>query len=161
MLKAFVLCAMFFLPHVAFSQNKVISGKVVDSKDGSPLQGVTVNARNSTTTTVTATDGTFRLSIPATAKSLVFSYVGFGLQEVSIQGTTTANVSMVSNNTSLGEVVVVGYGTQKKATTPYYLNQVNDSTLKADAPLKMFPMVDEKRSRHDCDTAVSAVAGLR
>ena len=137
MLKAFVLCAMFFLPHVAYSQNKVISGKVVDSKDGSPLQGVTVNAKNSTTTTVTGTDGTFSLSIPATAKSLVFSYVGFGLQEVSIQGKTTANVSMVSNNTSLGEVVVVGYGTQRKKDVTASISKITADKI-ANVPAPSF-----------------------
>lgn len=97
-----------------FAQNKVVSGRVTDSKDGSPIPGVSVTVKGGTTGVQTSSDGGFRLSVPESANTLVVSSVGFKSQEVSIDGKTAVEVSLVSTNTSLGEVVVVGYGTARK-----------------------------------------------
>ena len=137
LLKAVVLCTMLFLSHVSYSQNKVVSGKVTDSKDGSPLPGVTVNAKNSTVSTQTTTDGSFSISVPAASKSLVFSSVGFDRQEVSIQGKITANVSLISTATSLGEVVVVGYGTQRKRDVTASISKITADKI-ANVPAPSF-----------------------
>ena len=137
MLKAFVLCTMLFLTHVSYSQNKVVSGKVTDSKDGSPLPGVTVNAKNSTVATQTATDGSFSIHVPAASRSLVFSFVGFVSQEVSVQGKSTVNVSLVLTSTSLGEVVVVGYGTQRKRDVTASISKISADKI-ANVPAPSF-----------------------
>ncbi|HEX6914097.1 MAG TPA: SusC/RagA family TonB-linked outer membrane protein [Chitinophagaceae bacterium] len=99
----------------ANAQDKVVTGKVTDSKDGSPLQSVSVLVKGTTRGgTQTAADGTFRISVPANATTLVFSSVGYQTQEVAI-GSGALNVSLVATTgVDLNEVVVVGYGTQRR-----------------------------------------------
>ncbi|WP_117384084.1 SusC/RagA family TonB-linked outer membrane protein [Mucilaginibacter terrenus] len=106
----FAFTCLFFEP--AFAQNKVVTGKVTDKKDGSPLIGVSVGAAGGSGT-LTSVDGTFRLSVPASTTSLTFSYIGYKQATVSIDGQTSIAVSLESTSTSLNEVVVIGYGTQR------------------------------------------------
>jgi TonB-dependent starch-binding outer membrane protein SusC len=114
LLRAFVLCAMLLLSLISFSQDKVISGKVSDGKDGSAMSGVTVNAKGTNNTTQTKPDGTFSITITDAVKTLVFSSVGFATQEVGVVGKTTVNVTLSVTNASLGEIVVVAYGTRRR-----------------------------------------------
>ena len=109
-----VLPALLLISQIAFSQGKVITGIVTDSKDGSGLGAVTVIAKGSTTGTQTNTDGTYRITVGPSATILVFSSVGYGVQEVTINGRTEINVALVLTNPSLSEVVVIGYGTARK-----------------------------------------------
>ena len=97
-----------------FSQTKTITGKVTDSKDGSPVVGATVQPRGSKNGTSTGADGSFSITVAGNVTTLVVTSVGFGRQEINVTGSTTANVSLVASNANLNEVVVVGYGTQKK-----------------------------------------------
>lgn len=96
----------------ALAQN-VITGKVTDSKDGSPAAGVTVTVKGTTTATQTATDGSFKINAPANAV-LVFTSVSFVTQEVSIAGKVSIDVILVQSNQQLNEVVVVAYGTKRR-----------------------------------------------
>ncbi len=96
-----------------FAQNKTISGKVTDSKDGSPLSGISVVPKGSTGGTVTAADGTFRLTVSGRVTTLIFSSIGFATKEVDING-DNLDVSLIATNASLNEVVVVAYGSRKK-----------------------------------------------
>ncbi|MBW6479763.1 MAG: TonB-dependent receptor [Bacteroidales bacterium] len=88
---------------------------IVTSSDGQPLPGVTVVVKGTTTGTVTNDNGEFSLSIPATAETLVFSFVGMRTQEVTIGDRTTFSMVMEEETIGMEEVVVVGYGTQKKS----------------------------------------------
>lgn len=97
-----------------FSQSKTITGKVTDSKDGSPIAGATVQPKGARNGTSTGADGTFSITVPSGTTTLVVSSVGFDKQEVSVASGTTANVSLVSTNSNLNEVVVIGYGTARK-----------------------------------------------
>lgn len=96
----------------AFAQ-KVITGKVNDA-NGSPLRGASVTVKGGRTGTQTGPDGSFSLSVDKAVTTLVVSSVGFATQEISIDGKTSVEVSMVVTNTSLGEVVVVTYGTRRR-----------------------------------------------
>jgi TonB-linked SusC/RagA family outer membrane protein len=108
----FAVFCLFMEP--AMAQNKVITGKVTDKKDGSPLIGVSVvTAIGGAGGTVTNIDGDYKISVPSTATSLTFTYIGYVNLTVSLNGQSTLNVGMTASNTSLNEVVVVGYGTQK------------------------------------------------
>lgn len=104
---------LLILTQSAFSQ-KTITGKVTDSKDGSPLAGVSVLAKGSGTGTQTKTDGSFSLSVPSNTSAIVISSVGYASQEISIANKTSVDVLLVASGASLNEVVVVGYGTQRK-----------------------------------------------
>lgn len=97
-----------------FAQNKAVSGKVIAAADGLPLPGVSVSVKG-TPSVGTQTDaaGTFKLSVPANATTLVFKYIGYKYAEAAITG-TTVNVKLTEDSKQLSEVVVVGYGTQIK-----------------------------------------------
>ncbi len=107
-----VLCVFF--TQGLYAQNKTITGKITDSKDGSPLVGATVQPKGSKTGTSTGADGSFSITVGANVTTLVVTSVGFERQEINISGRTTLDVSLVASNANLNEVVVVGYGTARK-----------------------------------------------
>ncbi|MCS3734647.1 SusC/RagA family TonB-linked outer membrane protein [Mucilaginibacter dorajii] len=96
-----------------FAQNRVITGKVTDQKDGSPLPGVSVTVKGTNTGTQTDVAGSYSITVPATAKVLVFRYVGFKPAELPIGG-KTLSTQLEQDSKQLTEVVVVGYGSQKR-----------------------------------------------
>src|SRR5688572_29443803 len=107
------LSVLFFLLVTGFSQNRIITGKITDDQ-GSPLSNASVTVKNSSVGTTTGTDGSFRLSVPATARTLVFSSVGFELREVAIGNQREISVSLRVQDQSMEEVVIVAYGQQKR-----------------------------------------------
>lgn len=110
--KLLVSLVMMLFSAAAFSQT-VITGKVTDSKDGAPLQGVTVTVKGTKTSTQTTGDGSFSISTAANS-ILLISSVGFGQQEIPIASKSSISVSLVRINLDLDELVVVAYGTKKK-----------------------------------------------
>ncbi|QIP13621.1 TonB-dependent receptor [Spirosoma aureum] len=92
-----------------------VTGTVKDAK-GDPLPGVNVLIKGTKTGTVTDIKGTFRLNLPKGNETLIFSYIGFKTQEVPVSGQTTFTVQLEEDAAALGEVVVVGYGVQKKVS---------------------------------------------
>src|SRR5687767_14208536 len=112
-LKGILLCLTLLSWHALLAQNKEITGKIVDSKDNTPLGGVTDKAKNANANTLSQADGSFRIAVPATVTTLVFSYIGFTDQEVTI-GESTIVVTLQRADQSLSEVIVVGYGTKIK-----------------------------------------------
>ena len=98
----------------AQAQSKTISGKVTDAKDGSPMVAASVVVKGSNIGTSTGADGTFKLSVPASATTLVVSSVVYGSQDVSIQGKSSVDVKLTATNDQLNDVVVIGYGTARK-----------------------------------------------
>lgn len=115
LLMAPVLCTvLLLLSLISFSQGKVITGKVTDAKDGSGIGGATVMVKGTTNATQSKLDGTFTLDVTSGGNTLVFSAIGYTTQEISIEGKSTVDVSMGINTASLGEVVVIGYGTARK-----------------------------------------------
>jgi TonB-linked SusC/RagA family outer membrane protein len=110
------LQGLFFLLLIvvnALAQERTINGKVSSTDDGAPLPGVTVRIKGSNTGTVTGLDGKYSLSVPAGKSVLVFSFVGYVEQEVSIGNKQVVTVSLQSDKRALDEVVVVGYGTRQ------------------------------------------------
>jgi len=110
---AYILLLMQLLCISAYSQNKV-SGVVRDSK-GESISGVSIKLKEVAGGTTSDQNGKYLISIPANAV-LVFSIIGYLPQEVRVSGRTTIDVVMASTATSLDEVTVVGYGTQKKTS---------------------------------------------
>jgi len=103
---------MFFMSLAAFSQNAV-TGKVTDSKDGTPVVGASITVKGTKTATQTAADGSFKINAPANS-ILVISSVGFAQQDVKVDANSVANVSLTQVNQQLNELVVVAYGTKRK-----------------------------------------------
>lgn len=109
MLIPLLLAILAFRPFMSH----VITGKIVDQK-GNPLPGVSVSIKGTSTSTVSATDGSFSITVADDKAVLVFSSVGFEQQEIKLNGKTSITVSLKVSSASLQEVVVIGYGTQKK-----------------------------------------------
>jgi len=114
LIKAASLFLLVLVAQVSLAQTKVITGKVTDSKDGSAVSGASVAAKGSRTGTQTGADGSYSLSVDNAVTTLVISYVGFTTQEISIQGKTSVDVSLVVANQVLSEVVVTGYGSVRR-----------------------------------------------
>lgn len=114
---------------MAFAQNEVkVSGKVVDDS-GYPLPGVNVIVAGTTNGTITDVEGNYTLSVPAGA-SLTYSFIGFSDQSVSVvAGQTVYNVTLADALTDLDEVVVMGYGVQKKKLVTGATVQVSGDDL--------------------------------
>ncbi len=90
-----------------------VSGIVTDEK-GQPLPGVSVLVKNTNRGTTTDGKGQYKINVPEANATLVFSFVGYKKQEVSVSNRSTVNVSLQVENQNLEEVVVVGYGTQSR-----------------------------------------------
>ena len=102
------------LAQTALAQ-KVITGKVVDSKDGSAIAGASVTPKGGSGGTTTGTDGAFRITVGDNVTTLVISYVGYASQEVNISGKTSVDVNIVATGgANMNEIVVIGYGTARK-----------------------------------------------
>lgn len=105
-----------------------ISGTVTDAS-GIPLPGVSVIQKGTTRGASTDFDGNYSLELTLGEKTLVFSYIGFKTVEISVNGQTTINVSLEEDVASLDEVVVIGYGTQKKESVVAAITQVKGEDL--------------------------------
>jgi hypothetical protein len=109
------LAGLFLLFHLtASAQQRNISGTVTGT-DNSALPGVSVMVKGTTIGTLTDIDGKFTLPVPQNAQTLVFSFIGMQSQEVPVSETNTYNVVLKESVVGLDEVIVIGYGTAKKA----------------------------------------------
>ncbi|MEQ9441429.1 MAG: TonB-dependent receptor [Cyclobacteriaceae bacterium] len=101
--------------NLAWAQSQTISGQVTAIDTDETLPGVNIVVKGTTTGTVTDLDGNYRLTVPLDAATLVFSSVGYTQEEVAIENQSTINIALAPDIQNLSEVVVVGYGTQKKS----------------------------------------------
>ena len=108
---AFVGLFLGLLVVNAQAQNKTVTGKVLDAKDGSPIAAASVVVKGASAGVKTSADGSFALTIPTSVAKLVVSSVGYSSREVNAEGAVTVSLNQTSNQ--LNEVVVVGYGTRK------------------------------------------------
>ncbi|MFD2934241.1 SusC/RagA family TonB-linked outer membrane protein [Spirosoma flavum] len=107
-----------------------VSGLVLDEK-GSPLTGVNIQIRGTTRGTTSDARGAYRIEVPNGSTILVFSYIGYKKQEITVNNQSVINVSMESDAGSLEEVVVVGYGTQKRSSLTGAVSSVTPKDLTA------------------------------
>lgn len=110
-----LILAIIYNTIACAQETQTITGKVLDATNNEPLPGVTVLIKGTTRGTSTDIEGGYSLEIPEKGETLVFSYVGYLSEEVQINNRSEINISLVPDITSLDEVVVVGYGTQKRA----------------------------------------------
>jgi len=111
----------------AFAQ-KTVTGTITDAGNGSTMPGANISVVGMTVGTISDLDGKFTLKVPANGKELLFSMVGYESQTILIGEATVFNVALQEAATSIDEVVVVGYGTQKRST-------LTGSVAKLDAKL--------------------------
>ena len=115
-LKYLLVLPLFFVSVVAaLAQGVTVQGKVTDDS-GTALPGVTVLLKGTSTAAPTGADGTYMINVPDGSGTLVFSFIGFSPKDVPIDNRSTVDVQLSTDAEALEEVVVVGYGTQKKET---------------------------------------------
>lgn len=118
-----MLALVLFLNSAVFAQTTV-QGKVTDNT-GQALPGVSVMVKETTTGTSTDANGAFSIAVTKSNAVLVFSYVGYPIQEIEVGNKTTINVSLSPAAGQLNEVVVIGYGTQKRKEVTSAVTTVN------------------------------------
>ena len=106
-----------------------ITGRVTESGTTLGLPGVNIQIKGTSTGTVTDIDGNYILTAPDEAAILVFTYIGFEPQEVAIEGRAQIDLALASSSESLAEVVVIGYGTQKKSDITGAVSSVSKERL--------------------------------
>jgi TonB-linked SusC/RagA family outer membrane protein len=109
-------------------QQKEVTGKVTDT-GGLPLPGVSVIVKGTTIGTITNADGEFSLNIPIDAETLQFSFVGMQTQEIPVEGRRAFDVVMEEETVGIDEVVVVGYGTQRKSDITGSVSSIPENRL--------------------------------
>ncbi len=124
MKKAILLLTMLFSCAIVFAQTRTITGKVTDPNNEA-LIGVSIVETGTTNGAITDTDGKFSLNVGAAAKSLTLSFVGYTKQEIALGSSNIIDVKLQEDISALNEVVVVGYGTQRKSQTTGAISSIN------------------------------------
>jgi TonB-linked SusC/RagA family outer membrane protein len=135
MIRKLLFFAALLLPGLIISQTKSVSGVVTD-KFNEPLIGVTIQVLSDKQTTgdqnlgtVTDFEGNFEIEVPGGNDTLVFSYIGFKSEFVPVTGKSTVSLVMVDDATQLDEIVVVGYGVQKKRVATGAISKISAENL--------------------------------
>ncbi len=123
-----LVCSLF-----GYGQSIQVKGVVSSAEDKQPIPGVSVVVKGTTTGTITNLDGSYTLSAPQNA-TLVFSFVGLTSQDVAVNGRNSVDVALASTISSIDEVVVVGYGTQKKSVVTGAISSVKAKDLEKLSP---------------------------
>ena len=109
-----LLFIAIFAGHFASAQGQTVSGRITSSEDGAAIPGVNILVKNTATGSVTDVDGNYSISVSPDA-TLVFSSIGFTTQEVAVSGRTVIDIALQPDIKSLSEIVIVGYGSQRRA----------------------------------------------
>ncbi|MEB2775357.1 TonB-dependent receptor [Algoriphagus sp. D3-2-R+10] len=129
------LILMCFWSTTMFGQTIQISGVVKSELDNDVLPGVNVVVKGTTNGTVTDLDGRYSLEVPSPETVLVFSFIGFGHEEVRVGSQSVINVVLTSEMNSLDEVVVIGYGTTKRQDVTGSISSVSGEDIRRTSPV--------------------------
>lgn len=132
----FLMACLVTIPLIASAQQQTVTGTVVSDEDGSGLPGVTVLEKGTNNGTVTNVEGVYSIEVSGGA-TLVFNSIGFTSQEIPVAGRSVVDVVMITDVRALEEVVIVGYGTQRKqdltgsitSVSGEDINQVSSATF--------------------------------
>lgn len=128
LLKVFMLLLFFFAGAAGAYAQRTVTGTVVD-QDQVPITGANVVVKGTQVGAITDGLGKYTINVPSSGNTLVFSFIGYTTQEVPIGTSSVINVTLESEFASLTEVVVVGYGTQKRAVVTGAISSVSSEKL--------------------------------
>ncbi|MBC7921627.1 MAG: SusC/RagA family TonB-linked outer membrane protein [Ferruginibacter sp.] len=141
---------MLGLGESGFAQNKTITGRVTDQKDGLALPGVSVLLKGTSTGTATDADGKYSLNVPVAGGTLVFSFIGLLSEEMPIEAQSVINAKMIADVKQLSELVVTAFGlAREKKALGYTVQEVKGSALV------------EARSSNVANSLNGRIAGVR
>ena len=115
-------CVLFSI-HILAQQGRSVSGKITDEK-GNPLPNVSIQVKGTNAGTISKNDGTYSLDLPSRGRVLVFSSINMETQEINIGSQREINPVLKSGESTLQEVIIVGYGTQKKSEVTSSITKV-------------------------------------
>lgn len=115
--------------HESFSLTLAIISGTVSDAEGNPIPGVNILVKGTTNGTSTDSDGKYTMEVLEEDAVLVFSFIGYNTQEVPVNGRTVIDVTLMEDVQSLDEVVIVGYGTQRKVSTTSPVSQLSGDDL--------------------------------
>lgn len=150
-----LLLGIIMLSGQLLAQSRTVTGKVTDA-NGNPVANASVLVKGTSVGTTTGEDGNFSLNIPENARTLVFSAVGSTPQEMAIGNRSIFNISLSSEDKDLQEVVVVGYGVQKKRTVTAAIGKIGGDKI-ADLPTTSF---DRQLAGRAAGVQVTQTSGL-
>jgi len=117
-------------PSVDDQQQIIVSGKVTEATNGEAMPGVNILVKGTTLGAIADAEGNFSISVTDGNATLTFSFIGYVIQEIPLNGRTTLNVVLAADMTALEEVVVTGYGTTKRASLTGSVSAVRGDNLK-------------------------------
>ncbi|HLK29793.1 MAG TPA: TonB-dependent receptor [Puia sp.] len=126
--KAAIFLCMFF-PSVIFAQTHVVKGTIKDA-DGKPIAGASIVVKGTAKGTNSAADGSYSITLNSPNDVIEISYVGFKSKTIEVKGRTAIDVSLEETKSQLSDVVVVGYGTQKKSDITGAISSVRNKEFK-------------------------------
>ena len=122
-----VLCSLFMIAELS-AQNRAITGKITDEQ-GSPIAKASIQVKGSTAGTITATDGSFSLTIPANTKTIVISSIGYERKEIALTNESTVNIRLKVAENAMSETVVVAYGVQKRESVTGSISTIGSKQI--------------------------------
>lgn len=128
-MRILTIAFLLLLSSLLFSQERTIRGTITDAEDGLELIGATVMVKGTTTGTITDYLGAYELSVPAGMDTLTISYTGYNLVDVAIDGRSVIDVSLSQASQLIDEVVVIGYGIQKKRVSTGSISKLSSEKL--------------------------------
>lgn len=147
--------ALFAAISIGVAQDRTVSGKVTSAEDGSPLPGVNVVVKGTTTGAVTDIDGNYKFTVPADGGILQFSFIGLQTIEIEIGSRSVIDVEMESDVEQLSEVIVTGYQSQLKREVTGAVASVGGEEIEG-LPLQSFDRALQGRA---AGTQISAASG--
>ncbi len=124
-----IILAFCLAPRLTMAQDHVIKGTVIDQQ-GNPMPGVSVSIKGTNQGVTTAVDGTFSLKVSGENSVLIFSFLGYEKKSVEIKSQTTIRVTLEESKSELKEVLVVGYGSQKKSEVTGAISSIKNKEFK-------------------------------
>ncbi|HVF96717.1 MAG TPA: TonB-dependent receptor, partial [Flavisolibacter sp.] len=112
----------------AFAQ-RTVTGRITDQANNQPIPGVNVGVKGTTTIVITDADGRYSIAVPSNMATLIFSYVGYGTQEIPVGTSTTLSPTLSSAQRSMDEVVVIGYGTVRRRDLTGAVSSIKNEDL--------------------------------
>ncbi|MDP3915161.1 MAG: SusC/RagA family TonB-linked outer membrane protein [Bacteroidota bacterium] len=159
-MKKIILLLAFFAIGLTtlMAQTREITGKITSADDGGVMPGVSVSVKGTSLGTITDMDGMYRLRIPTDAKTLVFSFVGMETMELALGTQLVYNAQLKSQDISVDEVVIVGYGIQTKREISGSIATVKGESINK-LPVQTFDMALQGKAAGVTVTVPNAVLG--
>jgi TonB-linked SusC/RagA family outer membrane protein len=132
-----IFSLLLFVSNLAWAQNGLISGVVTDKETGEALPGVTLVEDGTLNGTTTDISGKYSLKLTGSPATLVVSFIGYTTQHIATAGKTQINIALVPEITDLSEVVVIGYGTQKKKVVTGSIASVKSEEINSTPVLRV------------------------